>query len=1054
MIVRFLVNFCWFFFKWSLICGLAAAIGLGGYLYVRIDDQIARHVHHILANHYRGLNVHVEGAHLLEGRGIEIRGISLAEPRLDGQEDQLLYIDQLLLVCDPQLKQLVTGDLKVEKIVVQRPVLQAIRRPGENWNVARLLPMPKLSDRSPKTRIEDARLELVDGSPGSSQPLVLSGIELELSKEQVAQAGRWHQVAKFNGSFRAKHVERMTVAGQINLATQRWQLNGSVADLRVCRELLFMLPAPLTPELAPLANLSAQVAGQFSLRGQGSDPTTLEVELDSHWTGGTFHDPRLPELLTDLHARVRVQNQQLTIENLNGRLGRTRIQLGCQGQQEDGRRTFAVSGQVRKLVLDQDLYRSLSPGQRALWQKFLPAGEVDVELSLFYDGVRWRPDCTVRCENVDFSYHKFPYPMRSAQGTIRWQGNQLEAKLTAMADSQPVDIQIDLLNPGPRGTGHIEVRGKDLTLTPAIVGALPEKGRQVLTALAAKGNFQLYWRGWKHDPLAKKMQSHLLLSVSEGEVRFERFPYPIENIRGTVEMRDGHWSFRDLEGTNDSGFITCQGRLTPQAAGTELALSFAAAGVQLEEELRDALKPSTQRLWNDLHPRGRIDVTAELRSRFPARALDLEVRVEPVGDTVSIEPEPFPYRMEKLRGVATYRNGKVRFDRLHAEHGHTRIASGGNAGTHADGRWYLELDGLTVERIHADRDFLVALPADLRKVIGTLNPTGPISMRGSFGLAGGPYTHSPVRSRWDLAFNLYRSSINCGIQLENVHGEVRLAGLFDGQQVAADGELAIDSLMYDDIQFTQVMGPFRIDKQRVLLGAWAEQTSTNQRAPRRITGKLYDGALVGDGWVVLEKTPRFALGARLTNANLERFARESLPGNNQLRGKVLGSVQLQGRGSGLHALRGSGEIRLRNADIYELPLMVSMLKVLRVRSPDSTAFTKSDMQFRIAGPHLYFDQLDFLGDAVSLYGKGEMDFNRVVKLTFHSTVGQNNLPLPTWRKLVGEASQQIMQININGPLNNPQITNEAFPVVNEALQRLQADLQQATQPGGTTPQTN
>ena len=47
--------------------------------------------------------------------------------------------------------------------------------------------------------------------------------------------------------------------------------------------------------------------------------------------------------------------------------------------------------------------------------------------------------------------------------------------------------------------------------------------------------------------------------------------------------------------------------------------------------------------------------------------------------------------------------------------------------------------------------------------------------------------------------------------------------------------------------------------------------------------------------------------------------------------------------------------------------------------------------------HIYFDKIDLVGDAVSLYGRGEMDFDRVVDLTFHSTVGRNDLPVPALR---------------------------------------------------------
>jgi hypothetical protein len=52
--------------------------------------------------------------------------------------------------------------------------------------------------------------------------------------------------------------------------------------------------------------------------------------------------------------------------------------------------------------------------------------------------------------------------------------------------------------------------------------------------------------------------------------------------------------------------------------------------------------------------------------------------------------------------------------------------------------------------------------------------------------------------------------------------------------------------------------------------------------------------------------------------------------------------------------------------------------------------------------------------------------------------------------MLGEASQQIMQIHVDGTLDDPNTTGEALPVVSQALQQLQAELRgmndRATQP--------
>jgi hypothetical protein len=167
---------------------------------------------------------------------------------------------------------------------------------------------------------------------------------------------------------------------------------------------------------------------------------------------------------------------------------------------------------------------------------------------------------------------------------------------------------------------------------------------------------------------------------------------------------------------------------------------------------------------------------------------------------------------------------------------------------------------------------------------------------------------------------------------------------------------------------------------------------------------------------------------------------------------VLASVELRGTRRSLNATDGRGTIQLRNADIYELPLMIALLKILSIRPPDTSAFSKSDIDFRIAGTRVLLDRIDFNGDAISLLGKGEMDFQSNINMTFYAMVGRDELRVPIVRDVIGGASQQIMLIHAGGTLQDPNVTSEAFPGVNQALQQFQADLEKNAGNGGGWPQ--
>src|SRR5215510_5512288 len=100
----------------SVVCAVVAV----PYFYQRMDEEIRRRVEGCLASKYPDLRVSVRSAQLVEGQGIEIRGISIRERGTSGPWSELVYLDQMFLTCKTDLQQLVQGKLDVTQISVRR----------------------------------------------------------------------------------------------------------------------------------------------------------------------------------------------------------------------------------------------------------------------------------------------------------------------------------------------------------------------------------------------------------------------------------------------------------------------------------------------------------------------------------------------------------------------------------------------------------------------------------------------------------------------------------------------------------------------------------------------------------------------------------------------------------------------------------------------------------------------------------------------------------------------------------------------------------------------
>jgi len=1116
LVIQRLVNFCWFCFKWGLVLGAMGVAASVPWLYRRVDEEVRRQIEARIAEHYPGLKITVRSAALVEEEGIELRGLSVFEPGAEGPCAELVYFDECFLACRTDWQELLGGQPQVTRVTIRRPILRVTRRPDGCWSASRLLPLPRLSTHPPQVAIESGTIEIFDPLKNPSSTLTLRDVNL-LLVPPAAMAGGLAAPRQLRGTASGDHFRQMVVEGVVDPERQQWSIGGSVEGLEISPALREALPASLATKLADLGNLHGQgdftfrvayeppaaagpasagdgpdfrvndhgavpfaVAesrtgptagtGSFDPAGRGAaacssgvaeDGSPLRFELSGRFARGRIDHPRLPHPLTDIQASVRLSNAGFAVDGLVARSNQASLRMSCRRAGHDKSSPMFVEAEIRQLELDRRLQEVLPERLGGQWYKYLPSGQVDADAKLRFDGSAWHPEeLTVRCLDISFSHHEFPYRLDHGKGTIELKNEVLQLRLQAYSGMQPVHVAARILHPLSAPSGWCEAKGDDLPLDAKLLDALRRPTRAVVASLAPRGsvNFQARW--WRDAP-QQPLRHHLLVRLNHCGMCYDQFRYPLVNVRGDLEMLDGVWSFRNLEGANDTGRIHAEGHLRPTPQGKELCLQLTGRDVPLDEDLHDALRPNLQQVWNSLRPRGIIDLGAEIRFLPEQQKLSVAVTVRPQSESTSIEPVQFPYRTEKLQGVLVYRDGRVTFDRLKSEHGPVRLAAGGYCEFLPDGCWHLHLEGLSIDRLRLDRELVQALPARLRKPLVELDPNGPVNVNGRFDLVGGPSPGDALRAQWDLRLGLHQASVDCGVRLRNIHGSLTLTGRFDGQQFQSRGELALDSAHYKDYQFTNIMGPLWIDDQQVLLGSWVGRSQVaapprddgaGRPAQRPLTARLFGGTVYGDVWIALAPVARYGVQATLADADLALAAQEVMAGQQNLRGKVIATVDLRGSGRSRNALGGRGTIRLREADVYELPLMISLLKILSNSPPNRTAFSKSDVDFRIEGEHIYFDRIDFSGDAISLLGKGEMDFESNIRLTFGAIVGRGELNLPILREIVGGASKQIMTIRVSGSLQNPETRKEAFPGVNQVLQQLQEDLQRNRSSTDTTPQ--
>ena len=411
-------------------------------------------------------------------------------------------------------------------------------------------------------------------------------------------------------------------------------------------------------------------------------------------------------------------------------------------------------------------------------------------------------------------------------------------------------------------------------------------------------------------------------------------------------------------------------------------------------------------------PAGPLRVSATLPGEPPFDPVtDLRLALNFRGPTIT--PEFFRYALTDLAGVLRYQGGKVDLARFAARHGPSQFGlDAAEVRFGPGGEVWANVGNLSLRPLVPDADFLAALPGKLRAGVESLKPQGPMELLVKHAVVkvppGGPKpataSTSPLTPRgegsnaargqapslvppppvdpdpvvyWNAELKLAGASLDTGLEWTDVHGAIASVGLYDSTRLGAVmGNAWFDQATIAKQPVTAAKMTFRVRPQEPDPHRPGQYAAPVVEFPD-LTGTLYGGTVGGEARVVLEDTTRYRVWLTASGVRLDELARERKLGNGaELRGLAQGKIlveNLPDPKSGLLTLTGSGQIDVPNGRLYNLGVLLPLLKLLKLQAPDQTAFEEAHAVFDLHGDRVKVSQLDLIGTAVSLGGSGELD---------------------------------------------------------------------------------
>ncbi len=720
----------------------------------------------------------------------------------------------------------------------------------------------------------------------------------------------------------------------------------------------------------------------------------------------------------------------VTLQGLTGTHDSGRLQIDANIDQSRWWADIGVDIQATDVPLDQALYDALPEDYRALWRRFGPAGKANIKVELRRPAAlesdpdpQWNTRVLADLVDAQVIFDAYPYPLANVGGKLQIDAGRIDVVgLSGRHGEARISLEGHAVtDPALPPEADFRLVAESMRLDDSLAAALPPEGRGAFEQFQPEGSVDLSGTIRLDDP-EHGMRYDLSARVFDGAICYRSLPYRIDRVNGEILIRPEGFSVMQISGSHGDARFRARGDIHRFRQGYVADLVFEGEDVALDADLHEALPPSLKAVWGLLQPRGRMKVRTSLHRASRPDGTDQRHRTELEATDVSICLRPFPLRLTGVAAKTVVTDRGLEIISMRGQAGGGKVDLCGRIDLTGPG----QRGALTIhaEDIVIDDALIEALPSGIRESIVSMNPVG------TFDLVLDPLVFeidSQQRIRWDLTGNmtLVDAGIDLGFKLEKLQGGLT-------------GRLAVDP---DGTIFAKARAGF----ESATLAGWqltkANCLISKQRGSRDIliqdaSAEAYAGEAVGSAEITLRKDHaeyQASIVARDVQLGQFLMSFQTTPSDIPAHGLLHGNLILQGRTGADGYREGAGEVFLREAQVWKLPLMLAIFQVLNL-TPDENVFHDGWLKYYLSRDMLTFQKIDLQGKALSFIGGGRMDLgSRHVDVTLLAG-SPLRLRLPVLTDLLEGASRELMEVRITGTVQKPTILPQPLRGLAKALE--------------------
>ena len=959
-----------------------------------------------LQKHFPGALINLDSARLRLLGGIQVQELRLTR-KDDGDKLEFLHIPRGVIYHDKE--KLLEGHLAIRKLELYRPRLRVHRLADGKWNLDGITGPLRPHIPIPTIVIHQGTILLEDRSKAGNI------VQFEITDVHLVVINDPTPTVIIEGGADSALAGKVLVQGTWDRVGGDFDLLAKTANLRLSPDVLkrlgTLIPAGATDRLE--LEGSADVELRLAVRPQLADPISYRLKCDI--TNTRVQHPRLPMPLEDLSTTLRYDQGELTIDRLIARSGEATVTASGRIPYPTTGENIEAEFEVRNLAWTPSIAALLRPDWREIIDLFEPEGKTTLKGVLSRRHGKWsttadgrEPHIAIHPQEASGRFKKFPYPASKIKGLIDISllKERIDVDLGGLASGRQFTVKGAWIIKDPYPDARFEIQGLGMPIDEVLLKALPGQAQKIARSFRPTGRVDFHVDA-RHAVDANDFRNIFRIRFRDATVRWEEFPIALDEVSGKLDILPERWEFTDFQARYGSGIVRVQGRAIP-IEGTDdqrLHVEIAGQNLAMDPALRQALerRGDLHRAWETFRPSGRLHFAASIDQASTALP-EMDVRVEVQGPR--IEPTFFSLALSDISGKFRYRGSRVELEQVRGRHeGSLLRIDRGAIDLHAGGGFYADLPEIEVRGLKADESLMAALPPAVQGFVRSLGSDDSFDLKTKLVVAQASEPGSQPDLYWDGQLWCRNATLRPGIELNDVTGGVACVGrYFHGKLQSLEGNVKLQSASLFKQPFQDVHAHFRIPEDS------PEILSMGLRAP------IYGGDIAGEIRFDLRSTLRYELNLTASQVDLGKLGKHNFGPDSKYNGTAVGRLHLVGTSAGAETLDGNGSLDVPNCKLYNLPLLLDLIKFLGLRWPDRTAFEELHAKFAIQGRQVRMTRLELYGNAVSLTGQGDFNLDgSKLNLDFYPSWARiEQLLPPALRNVSPAVSKNFLVIEMRG----------------------------------------